>query len=125
MPKIQNIGVARLFSTGRYEHTKISVNVEPGDKPGTMLKEIQGLIEDLNPNCPVEEWDLRRAKDRLTEKAEANDQDDPFGLTVESAQQTINRYVVWETKRDAAYARLDEIGAAPVVEDIDNTPVEG
>jgi hypothetical protein len=120
MPKILNIGVARLFNLDRYEHTKISVNVEPGENPGTMLREIQSLIEDLNPACPVEDYQIRDARAIL---AKPENKEDPFGYSHEDAQKVLDQYEAWQAKRNAAYARLDEMGAAPTVEDIDNTPV--
>lgn len=122
MAKIQNIGVARLFSTGRYEHTKISVNVEPGEKPGTMLREIQSLIEDLNPNSPVDDYQLQQAREAL-EKPEDTD-GFPYVWTHEKAQEVIAKADAWQAKRDAAYARLDELGATPTVEESDKTPID-
>lgn len=122
MPKIQNIGVTRLFSTGRYEHTKISVNVEPGEKPGTMLREIQSLVEDLNPNCPVEDYQFQRAKEILSKPEDPDDA--LFGDTHDSARAVLAKYDLWAAKREAAYARLDQLGAAPAIEETDNTPID-
>lgn len=121
MPKINSIGVTRLFSTGRFEHTKISINMEPGEKPGTMLQELQGLIEDLNPTCPVDDFDFRRAQQTLEEP---EDKEDPFAESHEHARKVIDRYNDWIAKRQAAYARLDELGVSIAMEATDNTPAE-
>lgn len=124
MPKINSIGVTRLFSTGRFEHTKISINMEPGEKPGTMLQELQGLIEDLNPSCPVDYFDLSRARHTL-EESETDDTEDPlFEMCQKDAQEKIDRYNDWIAKRHAAYARLDELGVSIAIEATDNTPID-
>lgn len=120
-PTIKNIGITRLFSTGRFEHVKISVNAEAGSKPGTELRELQSLIEDLNPNCPIDEYMVERAKRHL---AEPEDPEDPFQVSHADAQKTIDAYSEYLAKREAAYARLDELGASCDYQESDNTPVE-
>lgn len=122
MPKINSIGVTRLFSTGRFEHTKISINMEPGEKPGTMLQELQGLIEDLNPSCPVEDYEYQNALEVLAKPDDESGS--PYAWTHEKAQALIDRCNEWTAKRQAAYARLDELGVSIAIEATDNTPID-
>lgn len=118
---IKNIGITRLFSTGRFEHVKISVNAEAGAKPGSELRELQSLIEDLNPNCPIDEYQLERAKQALSEP---EDPDDIYAMKHADAQNTLDAHAKHLAKREAAYARLDELGASCDYQEIDNTPAE-
>jgi len=100
---------------------KISVNAEAGCKPGSELRELQSLIEDLNPNCPIDEYMVERARLAL---AEPGKPDDIYSLSHADAQKTLDAFAEHIAKRDAAYARLDELGAACDYQEIDNTPTE-
>lgn len=118
---IKNIGITRLFSTGPFEHVKISVNAEAGSKPGSELRELQSLIEDLNPNFPIDEYQLERAKRALIEP---EDPEDIYSIKHADAQKVIDAHSAYLAKREAAYSRLDELGASCDYQEIDNTPAE-
>jgi hypothetical protein len=118
---VKNIGITRLFSTGRFEHVKISVNAEAGSKPGSELRELQSLIEDLNPNCPIDQYQIDRANNALSEPEDA---DDIYQMTHEDARKVLDAHAAHLAKREAAYSRLDELGASCDYQEIDNTPAE-
>lgn len=108
--RVNNLAITRLFSTGRFEHTKLSVSVEPGSRPpGQLMREIEGIIEALNPACPVDSHDLECAID--VSKAE---DDPPAGSfrDKEWAADVIRRHKEWSARREAAYARLDALGGS-------------
>jgi len=124
MSRINHIGITRLFSTGRFEHLKLSVGIDPGSSPaGAMLEEIEQLLADLNPSCPVDDYAHERAL-RIVANPPAEEEDpDPFSDSLEDAIAVIAKVEEWQAKRKAAFRRLDEIGASVELEEKDSTPI--
>jgi hypothetical protein len=115
-----NLSITRLFSTGRFEHQKISVSISPGHgaKAGSLLRELDSILSDLNPVCPVDEYVLNQAREliaagdeerleilkkRLFVNVDASD-------LIARAEVVLGEYRAWLERRESAYARLDAMG---------------
>ena len=108
-PRISRATIARLHNRGNYEHSRYEVTVEipPGVDAGSVLRELDQMLEDIEPCSPVSMWDLRRAIDALKSPPIENDPHDQGNRRTYS--EYIRRHSDWEKRRDAAYARFTEL----------------
>jgi hypothetical protein len=108
--KVTHLNVSRLFNMGNYENCKFEVSVElhEGDKPGEAIAKLQSLLERLEPNSPVSEYDLRDARKMLeTPASELR----PYQLeNIESYKKRVQKHEEWLAKREQALEEFDELG---------------
>jgi hypothetical protein len=115
---IQQISITRLFSTGQFEHQKISLNAEilPGMKPGDTLKEMESILDDLNPKPPYTEWEMQHARKLATPEArEASNIEFAADWEIQDATQKLADYDAWQTRRQSALDRLNSLPAIAIL----------
>lgn len=132
-PRISRITMGRLHNLGNYEHIRYEVTVDlpPGTSPSSVARELEDTLNALEPKQPVSDWDLRQAMKTLAEPEptlqQMVDDDDPFDgpeqalrrvqADRERARLHITRHQAWTKSRDAALARLDQLGGASLHSD--------
>lgn len=112
-PRITSIRVGRLHSLGNYEHERyeVSVEVPPGTRPGELLAHIRELLDAIDPQPPVSEWDAGEAERTLRAIAD--------GAAAEWERKNADHYVEtlakqnrWRTRREGALRELDTYGVS-------------
>jgi len=130
-PRITRITLGRLHNLGNYEHVRYEVTVElpPGTSPSSVARELEDTLNDLEPKCPVGQYELREAM-KLVAQPEptlrpraAHDYDEHWGDTPqqvlerelnarEAARRLIARHEEWRKTREAALQRFDQFGGS-------------
>lgn len=128
-PRISRITIARLHNLGNFEHCRLELTCElpAGTSPSSVLREMNDLLEHIQPKPPVGPFELGQAIKLLQAPApvpptsdEAAADDDPFESPQEKyrrlvreremAERAIARHQAWSQQREAALKRFDELG---------------
>lgn len=115
--RVSKITIARLHNCGNYEHVRyeIAVDVGPSDSAASVLCQVEAILDDLKPNGPVSDYDLRRAKDVLAKPA--SDLTDTDMMNMNLYRERVRMANEASKKRADAIARLNELGGASVYTD--------
>ena len=115
--RVSKITIARLHNCGNYEHVRyeIAVDVGPSDSAASVLCQVEAILDDLKPNGPVSDYDLRRAKDVLAKPA--SDLTDTDMINMNLYRERVRMANEAAKKRADAIARLNELGGASVYTD--------
>lgn len=115
-PRITQVEIARLHNLGNYEHVRYQLKLELplGTSPGSVIAEIEQLLSDLEPKCPVDSFELGRARLTLSRQPEPDDDPERVAFRREDAERTLTRWKQWDDQRRASLAKFDQFGGLAV-----------
>lgn len=105
--KVKTITIGRLYNLGNYEHIRydVSVELEDGDDPAVALRNLSGIIKDLNPKGKISDWEYESAKQQL-----ADSRTDPEQR--QKAEKKVLRRAYEKQRRVIAAEALSNIGGS-------------
>jgi len=119
--RVSRITVGRLHNLGNYEHVRyeIAVDVPEGASAAAAMADIENVLADLDPKCPVDEYTVTRAVEGL--KKPLSDMDDYDIRNIPAWKETVAKEKAWRTGQKAARAHLDAIGGSVAYTDAKDT----
>lgn len=127
-PRVSRVTIGRLHNLGNYEHVRyeVTVDLDPGTCPASVLRELEDALNGLSPKQPVSDYEVLNATRTLAKPEPtladmpARDDDDPFYSPEqqlrralderETAKRNLDRYEDWRKARAAAHARFNQFG---------------
>ena len=111
-PRVSKITIGRLHNMGNYEHVRYEVTVEvpEGASAAAVMADLEGVLADLKPKPPVEEYDLARAIDTL--KKPVSELQDYEISNIPALKEKVAKDAAWRKSQIAARVHLDAIGGA-------------
>jgi len=116
--RVSKITVGRLHSLGNYEHVRyeIAVDIPDGSSASDTLRNLERILNGLDPKPPVSDYDLQRASAALVKASEAGEE----GLeewergNIETYRKYVARHAKWNAERTWAHDALDAIGGIAI-----------
>lgn len=111
--RVHHLSVSRRFSTSRFEQVNFSIAIDPSPDaaPGALLREMEEIMDDLNPCPPVSPQKLEEARRIVAMSVEERASRRFHAAVVEEAIENHRLWLEWKERRGRAFARLDALGA--------------
>jgi len=111
-PRISSITVGRVYNLGNYENInyKITAEIPEGNNTADVFTQLEQVLEGLNPNNPVGNWEIQRANELLSKPAKELNSYEIEGL--ENAKERLKRFEAWKGNHVKALELLKSFGGS-------------
>lgn len=119
--RVTSIKIGRLHNLGNYEHVRyeIAVDVPEGASASQALKNLERVLDGLDPKGPVPDHELARAVDvvRRAEKSGEDSLEEWERVNLEGYRDAIAKHQAWRDQQKLARYALDQIGGTGIYSD--------